>query len=49
MSAHDDPLFDEGYQAYFDGAEKKDNPHPEGSDGYEAWRKGWKEADEEGT
>jgi ribosome modulation factor len=40
-----DPLEREGYEAYFDGADLDDCPHDEGTDGQNAWRKGWKKAD----
>lgn len=44
-----DCFYDEGYQAYFDGADKSDCPYDDGTDGQFGWIKGWIAADEEST
>ena len=43
----EDVFYSEGYEAYYDGAERTDNPYHQGTDGYHGWNLGWDAADEE--
>ena len=45
----DDPIHDEGYEAYYEGVEAEGNPYQEGTTNHDSWKAGWDEADEEGT
>jgi len=42
-----DPLEQEGYDDYQEGADYDDCSYPEGSDGEQAWHSGWSIADRE--
>lgn len=37
--------FEEGWDAYEEGAEIRDNPYPEGTDDYNAWEEGYLSAE----
>lgn len=41
----DNSTWDAGYNAYFDGIGREENPHPEGSVTNEDWEDGWDTAD----
>lgn len=41
----DNPIWDAGYNAYFDLVPRDDNPHPEGSQEADDWDDGWDTAD----
>ena len=43
--AHEDCFYEEGREAYEEGADLKDCPYDEGTDGQEGWKKGWFGAD----
>jgi len=36
--------YEDGYAAYYDGQDLTDNPHYNGSEEYDMWRKGWLQA-----
>jgi ribosome modulation factor len=40
----EDHLFNEGVEAFSEGAEKEDCPYEEGTDGQFGWMKGWRAA-----
>jgi ribosome modulation factor len=42
MAAND--AFDEGYDAYWDGADVTDNPYKEHTDDHRSWEEGWRAA-----
>lgn len=37
--------YDKGYDAYFDGLSRDDNPYPDDSDDFDSWHEGWDNAD----
>lgn len=39
-----DHLYQEGFDAFFEGADREDCPYEEGTDGQYGWLKGWREA-----
>jgi len=41
----DNPTWNAGYDAYFNGANRDDNPFPEGSVEEDVWDEGWDTAD----
>ena len=40
----DDNAFEEGYDAYWDGIDADDNPHPSGTEQRSSWDEGWSQA-----
>lgn len=40
-------LYEQGYQAFLDGKDLEDNPHPHGTDNHYAWRDGFLDAEME--
>lgn len=42
-----DPFYKEGYEDYLNGADLKDCPYLDGTDGEYGWVKGWKAAEKE--
>ena len=41
MENINDPLFKEGADAFYEGAEYEDCPYAEGTDGEFGWKRGW--------
>ena len=41
MTEMQDPLAQPGYEAYYEGYARDENPEHDGTDGHEAWDKGW--------
>jgi len=40
----DNDAYDEGYDAYWEGVEVRDNPYEEDTDGHCSWEEGWRAA-----
>lgn len=41
---NDDEAFEEGYDAYWDGVDSDNNPHPHGTEQHPSWDEGWSQA-----
>ena len=37
-------VFEDGYDAYWDGVDVSNNPYEEGTDGHNTWEEGWRAA-----